>query len=185
MPVATALPARAEDGPVTGDIVLGADDAPVTVIEYASFTCPHCAYFHQDTYPEFKTNYVDTGKAKFILREVYFDPYGLWASMLARCAGRDGFYSLAGAFMKQQDQWTGSDDIAGALQKIGRVNGLSSAKMRECLTDEGFAEALVADYQRNAEADGITSTPSFVINGELHRGNMDYEEFAALVDQHL
>ena len=87
---ATLLPANAAlADPVLGDIVLGDDNAPVTVIEYASFTCPHCASFHINTWPRFKAEYIDTGKVRFILREVYFDRYGLWASMVARCGGAD------------------------------------------------------------------------------------------------
>lgn len=184
-PALIVLPAAAEQTPVVGDIVLGSDDAPVTVIEYASFTCPHCGAFHKNTFPQFKEEYIETGKVRFILREVYFDPPGLWASMLSRCGGTDSFYPLAGQFLEKQDTWTRAEDVAGAIQRIGRINGLGAEQMRSCLTDQSFAEELVAEYQKNAAADGVQSTPSFVINGNLHSGNMNYEEFAALVDRHL
>jgi len=183
---AASLPAiAAAEARALGDSVMGADDAPVTVIEYASFTCPHCANFHRDTWPKVKANYVETGKVKFILREVYFDPYGLWASMVARCGGESAFYPMAGQFLVQQDVWARAEDKAGAIQKIGRANGLSSEQMRDCLSDRDFAEALVERYRETASADGIESTPSFVVNGELVRGNMAYAEFAAILDRHL
>ena len=185
-PVLAALPAGAEtESYVLGDIVMGSEDAPVTVIEYASLTCPHCASFHLRTWPEFKEKYVDTGKVRFIMREVYFDAPGLWASMLARCGGEAGFYPMVDQFLKRQQEWSRDPDVAGQLQKIGRINGLSSDQMRACLSDREYAETLVSAYQTNAEEDGIQSTPSFVINGELHTGSMAFDEFSALVDQHL
>jgi len=183
---AAALPARAaEQGPAFGDIVLGRSDAPLTVIEYASFTCPHCAHFHEDTFPQVKTNYIETGKVRFILREVYFDPYGLWASMIARCGGERPFYAIADQIFAQQDSWVEAEDRAAALQKIGRVNGLSSEEMRTCLSDRQYAERLVERYKETAGADGIESTPSFVVGGELVSGNMSYDAFSDLLDRHL
>ncbi|MEM8624950.1 MAG: DsbA family protein, partial [Pseudomonadota bacterium] len=164
---AIGVPAFAEEFAerAMGDVVLGDASAPVTVIEYASLTCPHCAAFHEDTFPVIKANYIDTGKVNFIMREVYFDRYGLWASMLARCGGERGFYPMSEMFLKQQRSWTRSDDIAGAIRKIGRVNGLGSDQIDACLNDEPYARALVERYQAFAEEDGVRSTPSFVING--------------------
>jgi len=177
--------AETEDGRVLGDVVLGAEDAPVTVIEYASFTCPHCAAFHRQTWPEFKEQYVDEGKVRFIMREVYFDAQGLWVSMLARCAGEDAFYPMVDQFLKKQDEWARAEDLPSAIQKIGRINGLSRAQMRSCLTDQDYAETLVAKYKEQAGADQVESTPTFFINGEKHTGAMGFEEFSALVDAHL
>ena len=188
LPVAAALPAAAqtETAPgVLGDIVLGDPGAPVTVIEYASMTCPHCADFHTDTFPALREKYIDTGKVRFILREVYFDPYGLWASMLARCGGEAGFYPMVEAMLKRQREWSRADDVAAELQKIGRLNGLGTEQMRACLTDQDYAQALVSDYQRNADADGISSTPSFVINGTLHSGNIDIDRLSEIIDAEL
>jgi protein-disulfide isomerase len=186
LPAALALPrgAWAAERP-TGDIPMGDPDAPVTVIEYASFTCPHCATFHTETWPQVKENYVDTGKVRFILREVYFDPYGLWAAMVARCGGEGPYHAIVSQLMKQQDSWTAAEDRAGALQRIGRANGLSSDEMRACLQDRDYAEALVERYKETAGADEVTSTPTFVINGQVERGTMPYEEFAAILDKHL
>lgn len=180
-----ATPGFANAEPVTGDVVIGAEDAPVTVIEYASFTCPHCARFHIDTWPEVKANYVDTGKVRFILREVYFDQYGLWASMTARCGGEAGFYPMVDIFLKQQSQWTKAENIGGAILQIGRRAGLSEAQLQACLSDQDYAKTLVEAYKTNATADEIQSTPTFMINGEQHSGAMGYEDFAELIDAAL
>jgi len=178
------LPAAARPEPVMGDVVLGTADAKVTVVEYASFTCPHCADFHTNTWPEFKANYVDTGKVKFILREVYFDRYGLWASMTARCGGEAGFYPMADQFLKKQKAWTGvpAEQIGGEIAKIGRLNGLSAEQLDACLSDQQYAKDLIEAYQANAKADEVTSTPTFVINGEKHSGALPYDQFVALID---
>jgi protein-disulfide isomerase len=184
---ATLLPASAMAEPIMGDIVLGDEAAPVTVIEYASFTCPHCAAFHINTWPRFKAEYVDTGKVRFILREVYFDRYGLWASMVARCGGPDAFYPMADQFLKKQSVWAKVPEgqIGGEIQKIGRLNGLSADQLSACLSDQDYAKALVETYQQNSAADDVNSTPTFIINGEKHEGNMPFDELSALVDAAL
>lgn len=181
--VTTAL----ADDPIMGDIVLGDDAAPVTVIEYASFTCPHCADFHINTWPRFKAEYVDTGKVRFILREIYFDRYGLWASMVARCGGANAFYPVTDQLMKMQSVWTkvAPELIGGEIQKIGRLNGLSAEQLNACLSDQEYAKTLVETYQTNAVADEVTGTPAFLIDGEKIEGNIPFEQLAALVDARL
>jgi len=184
---APLFPAVAAAEPATGDIVLGNADAKVTVIEYASFTCPHCAAFHIETWPQVKEAYVDTGKIRFILREVYFDKYGLWASMTARCGGEAGFYPMADQFLKKQKAWTGvpPEQIPAEIKKIGRLNGISDAQFNACLSDEAYAKTLIEAYKTNATADGVNSTPTFLINGEKASGEMTFEAFSALIDKHL
>jgi protein-disulfide isomerase len=185
---ATLLPATAALAePIMGDVVLGDESAPVTVIEYASFTCPHCANFHINTWPRFKAEYIDTGKVRFILREVYFDRYGLWASMVARCGGADAFYPMADQFLKKQNVWAkvAPELIGGEIQKIGRLNGLSAEQLNACLADQEYAKALVEAYQTNAAADDVKATPTFIIEGEKADGNLPFEELAALVDAKL
>lgn len=182
-----ALPLAARAEPVMGDIPLGDEDAPVTVIEYASFTCPHCAAFHQQTWPQVKEQYVETGKVKFILREVYFDKYGLWASMVARCAGEKAFYPLAEAYLAKQDAWmkVPENQIGQEIARIGRLNGLSSQQLDACLSDQDYAKALIEQYQQNAAQHEVSSTPTFIINGEKHAGNMPFEQFAQLIEAEL
>ena len=169
------------------DMSLGNPDAEVTVIEYASFTCPHCRSFHETVFDKLKANYIDTGKIHFIYSEVYFDRFGLWAAMVARCGGEMRYFGIADMIYDTQAEWTAGGDpaqIAENLRKIGKTAGLSEAELDECLNDGDRAEAMVAAYQKNAEADGIDSTPSFVIDGEKF-GNMSYEEFAKILDEKL
>lgn len=170
------------------EMVLGAEDAPVEVIEYASFTCPHCASFHADVFEEIKENYVDTGKVRFVYREVYFDKYGMWASLVARCGGnQDRFFGITDMIYDTQSDWAraGSDAaIAEGLRKIGRIAGLGNDELEACLTDGDKLRALVEWYQGNAEEDEISSTPSFVIDGELY-SNMNYGDFAEILDAKL
>ena len=169
------------------DMVQGAEDAPITVIEYASFTCPHCARFHSDVYKLLRKNYIDTGKIKFIFREVYFDNYGMWASMIARCSGPDRFFGMTDLILNSQSTWARAGDdlaIVEALRKIGRLSGMQDAALDSGLQDGDKLRALVGWYKENAQRDGIQSTPSFLIDGQPYK-NMDYEEFAKILDEKL
>jgi len=183
---AALLPAAAQAEPVVGDVVLGDEGAPVTVIEYASYTCSHCADFHIDSWPRLKADYVDTGKVRYILREVYFDRFGLWASMVARCGGADAFYPLADQFIKTQKTWAraAGEQVGAEIQKIGRINGLTADQLNSCLSDQDYAKALIEAYQTNEAADEVKSTPTFLINGERVNGNRPDDVFA-LIDQNL
>ncbi|MGR3837633.1 MAG: DsbA family protein [Cognatishimia sp.] len=166
------------------DMILGDPNAPITMIEYASYTCPHCGSFHQNTYPQLKADYIDTGKVKFIFREVYFDRFGLWASMVARCGGQDRFFGITDLMFKTQGDWTRAGDapvIVEELRKIGRLAGLNNETLESCLQNEDQAKALVAWYQENAARDDINSTPSFIINGRKY-ANMGYAEMQEVLD---
>ncbi|MEM6637017.1 MAG: DsbA family protein [Pseudomonadota bacterium] len=167
------------------EMTMGDPEAPVTVIEYASFTCPHCRSFHEGNFKKLKADYIDTGKVHFIYREVYFDRPGLWAAMVARCGGPERFFGLTDLIYAQQSEWAGSGDptqIAGALRRIGKTGGLTDEQLDVCLSDADKAQAMVTLYQQNAEEHGIRSTPSFVINGETYR-NMSYSEFQSILDE--
>lgn len=170
------------------EMTLGAEDAPVTMIEYASFTCPHCANFHQNIFKDIKKNYIDTGKVKLVYREVYFDKYGLWASLIARCGGADKFFGIADLMYKSQAEWVragGAPEIAGELRKIARLAGVDKETLDQCLSDGQQAQTMVAWYQHHAEADDITGTPSFILNGEKIANQGSYEAFAKLIDAEL
>lgn len=169
------------------EMVQGADDAPVTIVEYSSYTCPHCATFHAGPYQQLKKDYIDTGKVKFIYREVYFDRYGLWASMIARCSGPDKFFGITDLIFSGQSDWVRAGDassIVDELRKIGRLAGIEDATLEACLQDGTKAQTLVAWYQQHAEADGVQATPSFVINGKMV-SNQSYADFSALIDAEL
>lgn len=173
------------DTSTIAEMTLGNPDAPVTVIEYASYTCPHCARFHQDGFKKLKADYIDTGKINFIYREVYFDRFGLWASLVARCGGTpDSFFGMSEVIYEQQSVWARAGEpaaIVDELRKIGRLAGLDNDQMEACLQDGDKARTLVAWYQENATEDGIESTPSFVINGKKY-SNMSYDEMSDLID---
>lgn len=169
------------------EMSIGNPDAAVTVIEYASFTCPHCARFHANQFKELKADYIDTGKINFIYRDVFFDRPGLWASLVARCGGRDRFFGISDMIYAEQSEWLAADDAVGIsnnLRRIGKVAGLSDAELETCLTDAQNAENLYAWFQANAEADNIRSTPTLMINGEQY-ANMNYSELSDLIDAKL
>lgn len=182
---AMAQDAAAVDTSGVSEMSLGNPEAKVTVIEYASYTCPHCKNFHDTVFKDLKKNYIDTGKINFIYREVYFDRYGLWASMIARCAGStDAFFGMADLIYDKQSEWARAGDpaaIVGELRKIGLLAGLDAEAMEACLQDGEQARTLVAWYQENATEDGIESTPSFVINGKRY-SNMEYSEMTEILD---
>lgn len=183
-------PALAETDPAkpeVPDLVIGNPDAKVTVVEYASYTCPHCATFHERVFKELKANYIDTGKIKFVYREVYFDRYGLWAAMVARCGGEMRYFGIQDMLYAEQQDWSGAGgavDVVNALRKIGLKAGLTNEALDACLQDGAMAEAMVAKFQADSAADGIDSTPSFVINGKKH-SNMGYADFAKVLDDLL
>lgn len=169
------------------EMILGSLDAPVEVIEYASYTCPYCANFHSDVFNDLKADYIDTGKVKFVYREVYFDRYGLWGSIIARCGGEERFFRITDMLYAEQSTWAraGNDAaIADELRKIGRIAGLENDKLEACLSDGDKARALIEWYQANAEKDGISSTPSFVIDGKLY-SNMNYSDFREVLEDRL
>ncbi len=192
-PALTAIgPASAQDAAEVDpsrvpDMTLGNPDAPVTLIEYASFTCPHCASFHTNVMPQLKQNYIDTGKVHFIHREVYFDRYGLWAAMVARCGGEMRYFGMADRIYTTQREWANSNDpavVAENLRRIGRAAGLNDEQLNACMQDGDLAQAMVAVYQANAEADNVTSTPTLIINGEKH-SNMSYADLSKILDAAL
>ncbi len=180
---AAGLPrfALAQSTPVVAEMSIGDPNAPVTLVEYAMFTCPHCATFAKEVMPRIKENYIDTGKVRLVFREVYFNKPALWAAMIARCAPEDRYFGMVDALFATQASWTGESDeqaMLGKLYGIGRQAGLTDDQMNACMQDRAMAEALVAEYQKNAAADGVDSTPTFLINGKKV-DNMPYEEFEA------
>lgn len=169
------------------DMVMGKADAPVTVIEYASFTCPHCKNFHDVVFDRLKADYIDTGKVRFVYREVYFDRFGLWAGMIARCGGEMRYFGIADMIYDTQKDWIGDGQpatVAENLRKMGLKAGMAADQIETCLNDQAMAEAMVATYQKNATADGINGTPSFVIEGTTY-SNMNYEDMKKILDEKL
>ncbi|WP_066704654.1 DsbA family protein [Celeribacter ethanolicus] len=184
-------PAQAEDMPDTSDIfelTLGDKDAPVEMIEYASYTCPHCATFHKTVFEPLKKEYIDTGKVRFVYREVYFDKFGLWASMVARCGGEMRYFGVQKMLYDEQSDWiAGGRDtmqIVENLRKIGKRAGLTEENLDVCLNDGDMAEKLYAKFTAEMEEYDIDATPSLVIDGEKH-SNMSYADLKKILDAKL
>ena len=184
-----ALPrlALAQQTPAVPDMTMGDPKAPVTLIEYAMFTCPHCAAFMKDVFPTLKADYIDTGKVKLVFREVYFNKPSLWAAMIARCAPADRYFGIADLLFSTQNNWitvTDEGQMVEKLKSIGRQAGMSDKQMDACLNDRSLAEGLVAAYQKNDQADGIDATPTFLINGEKV-DNIPWDELKTKLDAAL
>ena len=165
---------------------MGDKEAPVIIIEYASFTCPHCATFHTEVLPKLKADYINSGKVLLEYREVYFDGPGLWAGLLARCQGNKKYFPMIDLIYRKQKDWArgNRDEIINGLLSVGRQSGLTDEKSKTCMEDSILAEELIEIFKKNTTIDGISSTPSFVINGELTQ-NVSYEELKKIIDDKL
>jgi protein-disulfide isomerase len=160
---------------------IGSPDAPLTVIEYFSLTCPHCAGFHNDVYGDLKKKYVDTGKVRFVYREFPLNGVDLRAAMMARCADPRRYAGLIQVLFKNQSSWAQSNDPVGELAKIGRLAGIDDATFQSCIANEELANGLLAERQ-NASSQGVQSTPTFAIDGQLYAGSRSIEEFSEIID---
>jgi len=167
--------------PPLGDRMLGKEDAPVTVVEYASMTCPHCAHFHETTYPELKKRYIDTGKVRFIFREFPLDPLAAGASMLARCADKEQFFPLIETLFQQQSKWAVEKPIPQLLA-IARQAGFSEEKFKACLSDQKMLDAMQAEQKRATDKFQVNSTPTLFVNGKKHVGGISIDDLAKVID---
>jgi protein-disulfide isomerase len=163
------------------DLSLGKEDAPNTIVEYASMTCPHCAAFHKTVLPELKTKYIDTGQARLILREFPLDQLAAQASMVARCSGPDRYYPMVGALFETQENWVaeGAEGTQKLLQ-IAKQAGFTKEKFDQCIGDKALFEKILETRTRGHEAFGVDSTPSFFVNGKRLTGEQTVAAFAAL-----
>jgi protein-disulfide isomerase len=170
-----------QPGPL-GDQVLGDEKAPVTVIEYASMTCPHCAHFALTTFPELKEKYIDTGKVKYILREFPFDPIAAGAFMLARCAGgKDKYYAMIDLLFRTQATWAVDKPLAPMLATVKQA-GFTEDSFKACLADQKVLDGIEWVRDRAAKQFKVGSTPTFFINGQMTVGAISFEEMQKLID---
>lgn len=158
-----------------GDHVLGDPKAPVTIIEYASLTCSHCAHFHTQILPDLKKKWIDTGKVKLVYRDFPLDQVAVKAAQIAECAGKDKYFGVLDIIFRGQPQWaTGADPIA-ELSKPLRIAGLGEAEIKACLANDAMMNAVLNDY-RSGDALGVNSTPTLFIGGQLYRGSRSVED---------
>src|SRR4051794_30348413 len=165
--------------PAMGDMSMGPADAKVTIVEYASASCPHCANFYKTTFPALKKDYIDTGKVHFIFREFPHNDPALAAFMLARCAPKDKYFPLIDMFFTQQDMWL--EHPRDGLFKIAQLAGFTKESFDACLKNEAVAKDIIA-VRDKAESFGVDSIPTFFINGELLKGESTIEEMRKIID---
>ena len=163
------------------DHVVGKPDAPITVVEYSSLSCPHCADFHIKTFPQFKTEWLDTGKAKLIFRDFPLNPPAEAAAMVAQCAG-DRYFTFIDVFFRSQDTWLGTSDMSGAIKNIAKLGGIGAAQVDQCWNDKALMDQINARKQEGADKFGVDSTPSFLIHGKIHSGALSYDELVKLLN---
>ncbi|MGA7803932.1 MAG: DsbA family protein [Bradyrhizobium sp.] len=167
-----ADPMRA--GPL-GEEAMGSDSAPVTIIEYASLTCPHCAHFAEETFPKLKKEYIDTGKVRYIFREFPFDPLAASGFMLARCAPKGDYFSVIGLLFRTQEQWAVPEPI-GPLLSVARQAGFTKQSFKACLAKQKVLGGIEWVRDRAAKKFGVDATPTFFISGRKYVGDMSIAE---------
>jgi len=173
----------AKAGP-EGDIVLGSDKAPVTIIEYASMTCPHCAHFSTDTFPELQKRYIDTGKVRYIFREFPLDALAAAGFMLARCAGKDKFMPVVETLFAKQPEWMVQKPIE-PLKAIAKQFGFTEQSFDACLANQHVLDGIQEVRDRAAEKLGVNSTPTFFVNGQKLTGDQSIDALAKVIDPYL
>lgn len=158
--------------------VMGSADAPITIIEYSSMTCPHCAVFHKDTLPGLKEKYIKTGKVKYILREFPLDQLATAAFMLGRCLPKkDAYFDFIDILYAKQSEWAYGEDRVGSLKKLAQQAGFTDESFKACLDDKAlFAQVLAVKNAGSAEF-RIRSTPTFFVNGSRVEGSQPLEDF--------
>jgi protein-disulfide isomerase len=149
------------------DIVMGSNDAPITIIEYASMTCPHCAHVHETVLPLVKQNYVDKGLVRFVFREFPLDQVALAASVLTRCVSKDVYHPFLATLFAQQRNWSSSEDIRGALKEISARAGMNDAAFEACLQNKAEAEAVIKTRDEGLKNYCIGGTPTTILNGRV------------------
>jgi protein-disulfide isomerase len=166
------------------EMALGSPDAPVTMVEYASLTCPHCADFALDRLPALKKKYIDTGQVRLLYRDYPLDGYALRAAMISRCAGPEHYFAYVDAIFSQQREWLGDDPLEG-LKNVARTSGMSDSAIDTCLANEALSKKIVAGMQSGTQALDFHSTPTFLIDGIVVSGALPLQQFEALIDTAL
>jgi protein-disulfide isomerase len=186
-------PTRADDTPSPadlantgpdGDITLGSDKAPVTVIEYASMTCPHCAHFAETTFPELQKRYIDTGKVRYTLRPFPLDALSAAGFMLARCGGKDKYMPIVETLFAKQADWIVKEPLP-PLKDIAKQFGITESEFNECLANQKLLDSIQAVRDHAAQKLGVNSTPTFFVNGKKLVGDVSIDQMAKEIDTYL
>ena len=172
-----------QPGPLP-DMVLGAEDAPVTIVEYASMTCPHCRDFHVNTFEDLRAKYVDSGQVRFIFREFPLDIRAVLGSMLARCAPPEQFFDIVQVLFERQADWAPVEDPVLATYNLVSQAGFSEESFQACIRDQELY-AKIVQVQEGGQRFGVDATPTFFVNGEQVRGGRSLEEFDEIIASHL
>jgi protein-disulfide isomerase len=167
------------------EMSVGKADAKVTIVEYMSMTCPHCARFHNETYDAIKTKYVDSGQVRFVLREFPFDPRAAAAFMLARCAPEGQYFPMISMLFKQQEQWAAAPNGRDALLQMSKLAGFTQESFEACLTNQKLLDDVQATMQKGDKDFGVKATPTFFVNGKKYSGEMSVDTMSALIDSML
>lgn len=179
-PVAAEL---LKEGPL-GDKALGSPNAPVTIVEYASLTCPFCHKFHTTTYPRLKKEYIDTGKVRYIVREFPIGRSAAAAAVVTRCAPESQYFTLFDKFLVNQRHWTGQKVRPDAIYKVAAQTGMSRQTFDKCMANQTIIDGLVWVKQRGRQF-GVSGTPTFFINQKKVRGALTFDQIKAMVDPHI
>ncbi len=175
-----ALLALAPVGAAAGDFAretaLGSEDAPVTIIEFASLTCPHCAHFHEATFPGLKEKYIDTGKVRFIFRDFPLDQAALYASIVARCAGPERFFGFLEILFSRQPVWV-NNEYRVNLARIAKLGGIGAEAFEACMKNKELGDFILQGRQDALKEYEISATPTFIINGKSYSGSLPLEQF--------
>lgn len=177
---------------LSSDIVLGNKSAPVTVIEYASLSCPHCATFHSEAMPKLKSEYIEAGKVQFIHRDFPLNQPALVGSMIAICKAMDNkedqasqYYDFLKALFRTQDAWAFAPNFAEKLESIAKLDGMSSDRFKSCVNDAKLQESILATRLEASKLLNIQSTPTFIINGQLLNGYTGWDDIKKVIDKKL
>jgi len=171
--------------PALGDRTLGPDDAKVVVVEYASATCPHCAAFHTGVFKELKSEFIDTGKIRYVYRDFPLDRLALGAAMVARCAGRDSFFGYIDTFYAAQGQWSRASNPVSALGNLARLGGMSQTKYESCLKNVEVQNQILQQRLEASNDFKVQATPTVFVNGERYGGGMSLDQLRTLLNRKL
>jgi protein-disulfide isomerase len=166
------------------DMVMGSDNAPVTIVEYASLTCPHCQHFEMTTYPELKKKYIETGKVRYIFREFVLNDLDALAIMLARCVATDKYFPFIETLYATQDQWA-KEDALPPLMAISKQAGFTDDSFKKCASNQQLYQNIAAQREKASKDFGVNSTPTIFVNGQSHAGDMPLAELEKMMQPYL